>query len=289
MPYRHPLMVLLAGLSLLGACKKEESDPAEPMLVVRIAVDSTQARLGNAGTASPLPAGHAAQHPQFNRISAHYLELAPNATTLLGTGAVVYHAPETTAGGSNAIDFDRSSVVAPGSVFLKVPLSSISPGNYEWVRLSVSYQNYDVVFYYNNTPITGTIASFVGYNTYIRSLVLKNQSIAVNANKLQGFWGIETPFSVNTGQAPPGATTVPNPLFATSPIPQGSCVVTGKFAQALNITGNETSDVNITLSLSTNNSFEWIDSNANGLWDVDSTGAESVVDMGLRGLIPLRN
>jgi hypothetical protein len=289
MPYRNIFLTLFIGLALLSACKKEDPDPETPMLVVRIAVDSTQERLGNAGTPSALPAGHAAQHPQFNRISAHYLELAPNAGTLLGTGAIVYHAPETTAGGSNAIDFDRSSVVKPGEVFLQVPLSSISPGSYEWVRLSVSYQNYDVVFYYNNTPITGTIASFVGYNTYIRTLLLKNQSVAVNANKLQGFWGIETPFSVSTGQAPPGATTVPNPLFATSPIPQGSCVVTGKFAQALNITGNETSDVNITLSLSTNNSFEWIDSNANGLWDVDTSGAEPVVDMGLRGLIPKRN
>ena len=289
MYFRKQLLVLFAGCSLLGACKKEDSNPTEPMLVVRIDVDSTQERLGNSGTPSPLPTGHAAQHPQFNRISAHYMELAPNAGTLLGTGSVVYHAPETAAGGSNAIDFDRSSVVAPGSVFLRIPLSSISPGNYEWVRLSVSYQNYDVVFYYNNTPITGTIASFVGYNTYIRNLVLKNQSITVNANKLQGFWGIETPFSVTTGQAPPGATTVPNPLFATSPIPQGSCVVTGRFTQALNITGEETTDVNITLSLSTNNSFEWIDSNGNGLWDIDSTGAEPVVDMGLRGLIPVRN
>ena len=289
MRYRHQLLVMLASFSVLGACKKEGPDPFAPMLVVRITVDSTQERLGNAGTPSALPAGHAAQHPQFNRISAHYLELAPNAGTLLGTGAIVYHAPETTAGGSNAIDFARSSVVKPGEVFLQVPLSSITPGDYEWVRLSVSYQNYDVVFYYNNTPITGTIASFVGYNTYIRTLLLKNQSVAVNANKLQGFWGIETPFSVTTGQAPPGATTVPNPLFATSPIPQGSCVVTGKFAQALNITGNETADVNITLSLSGNNSFEWIDTNSNGLWDIDTSGAEQVVDMGLRGLIPQRN
>lgn len=39
--------------------------------------------------------------------------------TALGAGEVVYHAPETTAGGANAIDFSKAKVVAPGEVFLK--------------------------------------------------------------------------------------------------------------------------------------------------------------------------
>jgi len=274
-------------LMLIHSCKKEENpEPKEPMLIVRIDMDSTQARLGNNGSPSALPAGHAGQHPQFNRISAHYLELAPTAWTLLGTGSILYHAPETTQGGTTAIDFDRSTVITPGSVFLKVPIKDIAPGEYEWVRLSVSYQNYDVTFYYNNNPYPATLASFVCYNTFIRNFVLKDSSIAVNANRLQGFWGVETAISADTGQAPPGATTVPNPLFNSSPIPPGSCVVTGQFAEKMKITGSENSDINITLSLSTNNSFEWVDPNGNGLWDINTSGAEQVVDMGLRGLIP---
>jgi len=106
----------------------------------------------------------------------------------------------------------------------------------------------------------------------------------VNGNKLQGYWGIETIAGVQTGQSPEGATTVPNPLFATSPIPQGSCIVTGKFDKNLEITGNETEDITVTMSLSINQSFEWVDKNGNGKWDVDLD--ENVVDMGLRGLIP---
>jgi hypothetical protein len=42
------------------------------------------------------------------------------------------------------------------------------------------------------------------------------------------------------------------------------------------------------MSLSTNNSFEWNDSNGNGKWDVDPGSFENVVDMGLRGLIPIK-
>jgi hypothetical protein len=89
------------------------------------------------------------------------------------------------------------------------------------------------------------------------------------------------PFS---GDAPANATTVPNPLFATSPIPQGSCVVTGKFVNNLVISGTETKDVVVNLSLSINQSFEWSEVNFDGKYE--PAVGETVVDMGLRGLIP---
>jgi hypothetical protein len=128
----------------------------------------------------------------------------------------------------------------------------------------------------------------VGYNTYIGSYLVNTQTIAVNDDKLQGYWGMEvvTPFVTQTfqGQSPQGATTVPNPLASTSPIPAGSCVVTGNFAEPLVITGSETEDIVVTLSLSSNQSFEWIDTNSNGIFEPEF---EQVVDMGLRGLIPI--
>ena len=102
---------------------------------------------------------------------------------------------------------------------------------------------------------------------------------------MQGFWAFESISGVQTGQS--AGTTVPNPLASTSPIPPGSCVVTGQFANALNITGNETSNITVKMSLSTNKSFEWNDTNGNGKWDVGPGTFENVVDMGLRGLIPI--
>jgi hypothetical protein len=53
------------------------------------------------------------------------------------------------------------------------------------------------------------------------------------------------------------------------------------------ITGNETEDIYVTLSLSTNNSFEWVDTNPDGKWE--PIAGEQVVDMGLRGMIPSWN
>ncbi|MEY4703639.1 MAG: hypothetical protein RIR96_1536 [Bacteroidota bacterium] len=278
---------ILALLFLFESCKKSEQTYV-PKLIIKIKVDSTLGRLGNNGQPVGMPTGHSGQHPLFNKISGHYLELTTSGTTPLGEGAVLYHAPETTLGGATAIDFDQSKLVTPGEVFLELPLSRLNPGTYQWARLSLSYQNYDVKFYYNGQAYTGTLASFVGYNTYLRQYKIKNEMVTVNANKLQGYWGFETINGVNVGQAPAGATTVPNPLFNSSPIPAGSCLVTGGFSTPLVITGNETSDVVIDMNLSVNNSFEWIDANGNGRWDVDG-GNEQVVDMGLRGLFPTHN
>jgi len=78
---------------------------------------------------------------------------------------------------------------------------------------------------------------------------------------------------------------VVNPLFATSPIPAGSCLATGAFAGGnLHITGNETKDIVVTVSLSTNKSFEWVEVVNDSKWE--PTKGEYIVDMGVRGLIP---
>ena len=265
-----------------SSCKKKEA--VEPKLIIKLTVDSTQIRLGNLGNPVNVPAGNAGQNPKFNSIAAHYLEFAQNALTPLGSGEILYHAAETTAGGNTAIDFSKSVIKRPGETYLEIPLKDIAAGNYEWVRLSLSYQNYDILFYYAGQPYTGTVASFVGYNTYISNYLVKTQSDVVNANKLQGYWAFETITGLIRGQSP--GTTVPNPLFATSPIPAGSCVVTGQFSSPLIITGNETSNITVEMSLSINNSFEWVDANGNGKFDVDPGSGENVVDMGLRGLIP---
>lgn len=266
--------------------------------------DPNQARLNNIGQPASIPAGHAAQTPTFHAMSVHYLELAPNALTLLGQGAVLYKAAETTKGGDNAIDFDQADKAGENEKFFTIPLKNVPPGTYEWVRASVAYQNYDVQFNINNLPVfgdllhqKGAVASFVGFNTYISTLQPREKTLTVNDDKKQGFWAFETnlsaPYNIfnalYSGQAPAGATTVVNPLFLSSPIPQGSCVVTGKFDRPLVITGAETSDITLTLSFSINNSFEWIDDNGNGELDLYGDGvtpAEKITDMGLRGLLP---
>ncbi|MEP6675354.1 MAG: hypothetical protein ABJA78_09365, partial [Ferruginibacter sp.] len=253
------IFILLAFTS----CKKESAAAVDVKINFIFKFDSTQARLNAVGQPSVMASGHAGQSPRFNTMSAHYLELAPSATTALGAGAVLYKAPEVTTGGSSAIDFSKSNFAGNNQVFVSVPLKNFSPGTYNWLRVSLAYQNYNVYMRASGVTLDATVASFIGFNTYIGSYKVKDSTLNINANKAQGYWAFETSAAgfgfVTSGQAPAGSTTVPNPIFATSPIPAGSCVVTGQFASPLTVTGNETSDINVIVSLSTNKSFEWID------------------------------
>ena len=165
------LLFFLAALSF--SCTdiddKAVEEPVGPQLIVKFKFDPTQARLDNFGNPSTVAAGNAAQSPMFNTISSHYLELAPNANTALGAGKVLYHAPETMAGGTKGIDFSKAKIVGEGEVFLSIPLKDVAAGSYEWVRCSLSYQNYDINAWSAGANYVGTLASFVGFRTYIKT------------------------------------------------------------------------------------------------------------------------
>lgn len=281
------ILFLLIGVVLLSwSCEDSDNQLEQPYLLVKFDFDPNQVRLNNLGQPAEILAGNAAQTPLFKKISAHYLEFSQNAYTPLGEGAIVYHADETASGGSLAIDFKKAILVEEGQTFLKIPLQQIPQGNYEYVRVSLAYQEYEISVKNANNNYLGTLASFVGYNNYIETHYIGNNSFPVNGNREQGYWAFalhEFPYATS-GQAPAGATTVPNPLATTSPIPQGSCVVTGKFSNPLVNRSNETKNIEVTLSLSINNSFEWQEVNFDGKYE--PAAGEQVVDMGLRGLIP---
>ncbi len=293
--------LLLVSLALVNvSCKNNDAK-----LIFKFKFDSSQERLGNLGLPTDIPAGNAGQNPTMNSMSAHYIELAPSALTQLGAGAILYQADETTKGGEKAIDFSKAIKTGNLEEFYSVPLKDIAAGDYEYIRVSLAYQNYDIQLHLDSTftingvdyPVkedyTATVASFVGYNSFIDDHVVKTKTISVNANRTQGYWAFEsnpvihgqtTPI-LEDGIAPEGATTVVNPISATSPIPAGSCVVTGPFRDGkLKITGGEQNDIVVIVSLSSNKSFEWEDKNGNGKWE--PTKGEKIVDMGLRGVIP---
>ncbi len=274
-----------------------------PKLIFQFKFDSTQVRLDNIGNPSTVPAGNAAQSPIFNFMSQHYIELAGD-LDLVGAGEVLHIGQQTTAGGLTAIDYCASVQTAENATFFSIPIDSINPGSYKWLRVSLAYQNYTISYKSTSVPGgfgTGTIASFIGFRTYITGYQMNGVSYNPTAatggqgNHNQGYWGFQTNVAGTNyfidGQS--AGTTVPNPLFATSPIPAGSCLVTGQFVDntlvnsPLVITGLETADIVITVSLSTNKSFEWVDSTPDGYFE-PSIG-EAVVDMGIRGLIPIKN
>ncbi len=283
-------LLLLICIVAFSSCSEDSNDnpqpnPSQANLVIKLKFDATQQRLNNLGQPATVPTGNAAQSPSINKMSANYIEFAPTATTLLGEGEIVFSGAKTTAGGEEAIDFQNAVFAGDNETFLTIPLNDIEAGSYEWVRVSLAYQEGNINLLVNGNDISGTLASFVGYNNYITSFDLNGNTFDINDNKLQGFWAFEALGFASQGQAPEGATTVPNPLFDSSPIPQGSCVVTGEFENGLTITGSENQDVIVTLSFSTNNSFEWAEVNEDGKYEPNA--GEQLVDMGLRGLIPM--
>jgi hypothetical protein len=287
--------VLALGL-VFTSCKKNDPEPEAAQLQFKVVFDETLPRLGNFGETVVVPAGNAAQHPDMKEASIHYIELAPDSLTALSSGQIVYMGAETTAGGANAVDFNQAVIATNGETFLSMDLSTLAPGTYNWIRVSLTFQKYDIQYRLNSAPFivnqdfTGTLSSFVGFNNYITSHTIKDSTVAVNQNKLQGYWAFETSIDVSGftwGQVDEGdgaGVTVVNPLFGSSPVPNGSCVVTGKLAQPLVITGNETGNIKIVLAFSINNSFEWVDSTPDGKFEPGA--GETVVDMGLRGLHP---
>ncbi len=285
---------------IFASCKKDDdtvvpttaptTTQSGPSLIFKFYFDSTLARLDNFGNPASIPAGNSGQSPKFNQLSFHSLELAPDSNTAVGFGELVYKGAETTAGGSNAVNFDQAIFTTDGAIAYSKPISQITAGTYKWMRSSLAYQNYDINFLSNGLHLTGTLSSFVGFNNYITNYTVNTQSVTVNGNKLQGYWGFETTVLGTTylSEGQSAGTTVPNPIASSSPITPGSCVVTGDFPTPLTITGNETSDITINIALSTNNSFEWRDINGDGFFEPSDgiNPGDTVVDMGLRGLFP---
>jgi hypothetical protein len=290
----------LAALCWAG-CDKSEA-PITPNVKFSCQFNAAQERLNNLGSPALIPNGHAAQTPDFEAVSLHYIELIADVNTKIGDGVVLYKGAETTLGGDTAVWFDKAARLKEGDELVTLSVKDVPPGTYNWVRVSVTYQELDIRFNIRNIEgvgnlmnQSGMLASFVGFNTYLTEVEFAGDKIIVDANRKQGYWLFKSQLSVPydsysriyQGQAPEGGTTVVNPLFASSPVPPGSCLVTGQLVEPLVITGSETEDIAIQLSFSVNKSVEWKDDNGNGQLDFYGQSGipnEKIVDMGLRGL-----
>lgn len=299
------IIYLFIGFFLLSCANDDEATTSNPMLNITFIMDSDADRLDNLGNPVSIPTGNAGQNPDFEILGLHFIGLYPDKFTPYENGATVFISPTTDEGGSTAIDFENELFLAEAENKLSVPLSEINSGTYEYFRSSIGFQKYKIIYNLkgasSNNPnwpigvnddidIEATLASFLGFNTYIENYTLDSQSVEINSNKLQGYYGLESNGEVagfefielTEGGAP--QTTVPNPIASTSPVPNGSCVVTGEFPVALQVPETPTEDINIQVIISINNSFEWEDNNGNNKFE--PLLGEQVVDMGTRGVFP---
>lgn len=302
--------ILLLHVLIMSCTKTDNGEISEAKLILRYKFDSTQQRLNSKGEPSSLAAENAAQSPVINSMAVHYIELCPDASTPLGKGSVIYRGAETDIGGARAIDYAQAAFFGNYEVFFAIPLKDIPAGEYEWLRLEPVGMNCSVLCHVDTTVtittdtssntieidqyLPGRIMGFTGYNTYIRDLQFQTGLLTIEGNRRQGFWGFETTISgegfsevhTDSARSPDGRTTVVNPLYATSPVPVGSGVITAAFVPGkLVITGKETENIIVEVSLSTNRSFEWTEIVGNGKWD--PLKGEPVADMGIRGMIPV--
>ena len=118
-------MHLLVACLIYSSCEKNTTTN-EPKLIISIAFDSTQQRFDAFGDSSTIPLTNAAQHPTFNGLSVHNIELVPNQLTPLMSGALVYLGQETTEGGDNAVHFDQAIIKSNGETFIEIPLSQVT-------------------------------------------------------------------------------------------------------------------------------------------------------------------
>ena len=303
---KFKVIIFLLTALIFSSCKKDDgtSQPT-PMLNITFIMDTDADRLDNLGNPVSIPTGNAGQNPDFEILGLHFIGLYPDKFTPYENGTTLFISPTTEEGGIAAIDFENELLLTETENIFSIPLSEINSGTYEYFRSSIGFQKYKITYNLKgasssnpNWPnglsddidIEGTLASFLGYNTYIKTYTLKSESLEINSNKLQGYFGLESngeiagfEFSdLTEGDAP--QTTVPNPINSTSPVPNGSCLVTGKFPLALQIPEIPTEDINIQVIISINNSFEWEDNNGNNKYE--PLLGEQVVDMGTRGIFP---
>ena len=200
-----PLTLILVCL-LYWTCSKTDADTSatttnDAKLRLQFRFDAEQERLDNQGNPANMPLGHAAQTPDFNALSAFFIELVPTSLTQVRAGAIVYEAATQSAQSSSsfeeAVVFDKAIISDENVFFLEIPLQDIPVGDYQYLRASVTYQNFDIRFNLNNLPSPlpsnlnhqkGTLASFIGFNTFIKDILVKNQTLNINADRQQGFW-----------------------------------------------------------------------------------------------------
>ena len=295
----------LIGIVLFSCSSDDDPKRQSHMLNITFIMDANAGRLDNFGDPITIPSGNSAQHPDFDILGLHFIGLYPDKFTPYESGVTILSTSTTQQGGIAAIDFENERMFTEANNSLSIPLDDITAGTYKYIRSSIGFQKYDIVYNLGGASATrpdwpsgldddidvkGTVASFLGYNTYIKNYNLLNKTIEVNANKQQGYFGLEsngeivgqTFNTITEGRAP--QTTVVNPISDTSPVPAGSCVVTGEFLSALTIPESPVDDIHVQIIISINNSFEWRDNNGNNKYE--PLLGEEVVDMGTRGVFP---
>lgn len=290
-------IALCLFLLCFWGCKKEE----DPKIIVSWQQDPFQERLDNNGRPAPVASSNLSLSPKLNTIAVEHIELLTSEPTRLFSGATLYSANNKQTVNDTTVSIDKLVFTGQGTPLSTSSLRSLQGKTFQWICVWLAHQSFDVRFNLNNVPNIGTITdeggtfnAFLAANTFISRYKVITKEDVVNDYRPRGYWFFETNLraafaSYNTfyrGQLAPLSVTAVNPLAASMVTPRRSSIFIARLEKPMTITGEEKNDVNITLTFSTNQAFEWRDNNRNGRWDIDAQNIqnEPVINFGLRGM-----
>ncbi len=289
--------ILCFFVAIFWNCNKDD----DPQIQVFWQQDPFQERLDNEGRVSPVSSSNLSLSPKLNSIAVEHIELLPSEPTRLFSGATLYSVNNKQTINDTTVSSDRLIFTPSDKPLSTSFLKPLQGKTFEWVCVWLAYQNFDVRFNLNNVPNIGTLtdesstfSTFLAAKTFIsRHKVITKEDI-VNDFRLKGYWVFETNLraafaaynGVYRGQLSPTTVTAVNPLSASVTTPRYSSVFIARLDKPITITGDEKKDINITLTFSTNQAFEWRDNNRNGRWDIDAQNIhnEPIINFGLRGM-----
>jgi hypothetical protein len=286
----------------------------DPFLRLRVNFDTQGERFDANGELAEVPEGRAAYTPEMRELRISSIELVPDENTPVGQGVMLYEAATRVVFGEEITELDQTISTAGGIVANRFNFQDIPAGTYPYVRVglaSAKYQlNYDLHYHVKDSTDTDSIPpdftvpveltqlsggmAVLYSDAWVNTLTPFNITLDINQQKRQGYYAFETSFTssfelgnnVYVDSLFNTIPTLPNPISATAPTPESSGIITGVFDTPLEVTGQESEDVLVDLTFSTNQAFEWVDPNNDGRWDVWILAEtwERISDFGLRSL-----
>jgi len=242
--------------------------------------DSLQDRLDNSGMLSSIPGNHRALSPKNPGFRIGYIELLSDPSTPAGYGVRIFGTGQV----SNSFDTGYpccQGVIDENENFSTPYLALQDPTTFNWMRIYFTYTHFDIDYKINGSPYETSVSGFLAEKSLTYYFEIRDSVYSEYSTKINGEWYLEAD-TPGYGVVLHGSafTASPNILYNTVPTPSNSCVVTCAIDPPLFF--DHPDNKTITISLSTNKSFEWIENSDPDFFE--PFNGDTIYDFGIRGI-----
>jgi hypothetical protein len=282
--YARYLFYSILLLQIISCRKKTDESPDKyphySILKINFKLDSLQERLDNYGNISSVPAAHGSMSPQNPKMRIGFVELLTDSGIQPGDGARIFGTGEVIA--SNDTGYQCCQGFLDENQTYQYLLPEVdNPIRYYGIRIYFSYQHFDVNYTINDIQYSGSVAAFLAKKSITYYFEVKDSVYTQYSLKQNGEWyfEVDTP-GYGIVQHGTAFTASPNVLFQSVPTEANSCVVTCPISPVLIM--DYPMSKTITISISTNHSFEWVENSTPGIFE--PFDGDSIYDIGIRGV-----